>query len=802
MKSNFFFIFFTTSLFFTNAHAENLFIQSKNISLDKKKEISIFENEVLVRTEENNEIISDYAEYDKKKGLIKFKNNILVTDNKKNQIEANFVEYNDISKIFKTSGPTKILTSENYTILGEDITFSNKSNIINSNKRTVITDQDGNIITLNKFEYLIEENIFKSIGFIEIKDNQGNSTQFSQVYIDTNKKEILGTDVKSFINQKEFKINEKNKPRVFSNTLKINENLSSFSKSVFTICDYREKDKCPPWTLQSNVMKHDRKKKTIFYNNAVIKVYDIPIFYTPYLSHPDPSVDRRSGFLPPSFSDSKNLGSGISIPYFFDLGKDKDFTLNSKFYGSENPIFMGEYRQAFERSNLILDFGYTEGYKKTSSKKKSGEKYHFFSQFIKNFYNDDEFKSSLKLDVKSVSNDKYLELYKIKTDIIDYNEDVLESSLTYDYEKDNTLLRISSSIFENLKDDYNDKYEFILPEITYDNVLFSDDKYGNMDLQSNFKVHNYDTNKTTKFLINDFDWDIRNINFPSGLKGKLFSSFKNVNYETKNVSIYKEEKTSEFFSAFGYLTELDLYKRSDNQSYQKVTPKLLLRYAPGSMSRKEDLGSRLDPDNIFNLDRLPYTSQMETGLSASIGFDYESNSLGKQFNFSAGQIINEKENRDLPAKSSLDQKTSDLVGDVNLKINKNLDLNYKFALDHNYNDLNYNEVGATFNIEMFKFNLDYLQEKKHIGNNEYVKGGITIGNEMSGIFSFQTKKNLVKDSSEYYDLSYEYINDCLRAGLVYRREFYEDSELETENSLMFKITLIPFGNINSPSINK
>ena len=45
------------------------------------------------------------------------------------------------------------------------------------------------------------------------------------------------------------------------------------------------------------------------------------------------------------------------------------------------------------------------------------------------------------------------------------------------------------------------------------------------------------------------------------------------------------------------------------------------------------------------------------------------------------------------------------------------------------------------------------------------------------------------------------MNDCLRAGLVYRREFYNDSELEPENSLMFKITLVPFGNINSPSFN-
>ena len=801
MRSNYFFILFAF-LLFTNVYAENLFIQSKNITIDKKKEISIFENEVLVRTEENNEIISDYAEYDKKQSFIKFKNNIVVTDSKNNKIEANFAEYNDITKIFKTYGPTKLVTSEKYIILGEDITLNNKSNIINSDKKTVITDQDGNTINLNKFEYLVEKNIFKSIGFIEIKDNKGNSTEFSQVYIDTNKKEILGTDIKSFINQKEFKINEKNKPRIFSNTLKINDNISTFGKSVFTICDYREKDKCPPWTLQSSEMKHDRKKKTIFYNNAVIKVYDIPIFFTPYLSHPDPSVDRRSGFLPPSFSDSKNLGTAVSIPYFFAIKKDMDFTLNSRFYDSENPIFMGEYRQAFESSNLILDFGYTEGYKKTTSKKKTGEKHHFFSQFIRNFNNKDESKSSLKLNIKTVSNDKYLELYKIKTDIVDYNEDILESSLTFDYEKNNALLRINSSIFENLKDDYNDKYEFILPEITYDNILFSNNKYGNMDLQSNFKVHNYDTNKTTKFLINDFDWDIKDINFSSGFKGKLFSSFKNVNYETKNEPIYKEEKTSEFFSAFGYLTELDLFKRSDNQSYQKITPKFLLRYAPGSMSRKEDLGARLSPDNIFTLDRLPYTSQIETGLSASIGFDYELNSLGRKFNFSAGQIINEKENKDLPAKSSLDQKTSDLVGAANFKVNNNLDLNYKFALDHNYNDLNYNEIGATFNLNMFKFNLDYLQEKKHVGNNEYVTAGIDIGNDTSGILSFKTKKNLIKNSSEYYDLSYEYINDCLRAGLVYRREFYEDSELETENSLMFKITLIPFGNINSPLINK
>ena len=97
---------------------------------------------------------------------------------------------------------------------------------------------------------------------------------------------------------------------------------------------------------------------------------------------------------------------------------------------------------------------------------------------------------------------------------------------------------------------------------------------------------------------------------------------------------------------------------------------------------------------------------------------------------------------------------------------------------------------------------DYLQEKKHIGDQDYLKAKIEIKIKKKEFSSLNGKRNLITNSSEFYDLSYEYINDCLRAGLVYRREFYNDSELEPENSIMFKITLSPLGNINSPALNK
>ena len=73
------------------------------------------------------------------------------------------------------------------------------------------------------------------------------------------------------------------------------------------------------------------KKKTIYYDNAIVKVYNVPIFYIPKLSHPDPTVDR-SGFLNPSFSETKNLGSNVNIPYFLNIGKDKDLTINSRLF--------------------------------------------------------------------------------------------------------------------------------------------------------------------------------------------------------------------------------------------------------------------------------------------------------------------------------------------------------------------------------------------------------------------------------------------------------------------------------------
>ena len=223
--------------------------------------------------------------------------------------------------------------------------------------------------------------------------------------------------------------------------------------------------------------------------------------------------------------------------------------------------------------------------------------------------------------------------------------------------------------------------------------------------------------------------------------------------------------------------------------------------------RKIDSG-RLRYSNLFNLKKFNEFDEIESGTNLSIGFDYSFKKFNKsfkdaseKFNLSIGQVINESENLSKPATSSLDQRFSDVVGESSFKFNDNFKINYEFAIDQNYNEFNYNEIGVNLEYGIADFNIDYLEERNHIGNSNYVKSNIKLKFNDNNELLFSSKRNLETSSSEFYSLSYDYINDCLKAGLVYRREFYNDNDLEPTDSLMFKISLIPFSYLKSPGIN-
>ena len=658
------------------------------------------------------------------------------------------------------------------------------------------------------FNYSILTNIFFSKGNIKVTDINSNIYNFSEIYIDETKKKILGSDIKAFLNQPGISSRDGNDPRFFANSVSLSEDTTTFEKGIFTYCKNRGDDKCPPWSLQSKKIKHDLAKKTIYYNNVILKIYDFPIFFSPRFSHPDPTVNRASGFLAPSFASSTTLGSGLTSPYFWNIANDRDLTLTPKIYFNENPLLLAEYRQDFSKSFLVVDSGFTQGYKKKDNKKSPGNRAHFFSKFNMSFFDEQEKTSALEVTVEKVSNDTYLKIYDIDTALVEKDKTVLENKIDFSYQNKDFFFGLTPSVYEDTTKKGNLRHEYFLP-LTMQKNLMSSEEYGFLDLGSSLRLRNYETNKQTNFFVNTFNWKSNKWLSSLGAENYFSGLVKNVNYKAENTSEYKNSKNnSEVHSALGYFAKLPLYKEdSIKKIFQSLTPRFLLRYAPGHMRNAED--GRLNYGNLFSLNKVNKFDIVEPGLSTSIGFEYKKNKLNDSniiaedvASLSVGQVISQKENMDIPSSTSLDQRFSDVVGVAKYNINNNINLNYNFSIDQGYNNFNYNEVGANFKFEKAKFNLSYLEENKHIGNQEYIQTGVDFKLNNSSELSFNTKRNLLTSSAEFYNLSYSYINDCLKAGIGYRREFYTDRDIEPTNKLMFTISIIPFGDVKSPGFTK
>ena len=253
--------------------------------------------------------------------------------------------------------------------------------------------------------------------------------------------------------------------------------------------------------------------------------------------------------------------------------------------------------------------------------------------------------------------------------------------------------------------------------------------------------------------------------------------------------------------AISLLSSLPLEKYSEN--YKKtLTPKLMLRSAPSHMRNMSNRQLKLGISNLYALNKLDDIGAIETGTSLTLGTNYRIEDKKNDFeklNLSVGQVYNLKNNPDMSSQSSLNEKTSELVGSIDYNISKFSKVGYKFSLDNNFSDLNYNEISSILKINKLVTNFEYVEENNHIGNNHYINAGLVLELNKSNSLKFKTRENFTTNATEFYNLSYQYENDCLRAAVEYNKSFYSDADLEPSENLMFTLTIIPFGKLSTPA---
>tara|TARA_B100000941_G_C28372278_1_gene482803 strand:- start:140 stop:877 length:738 start_codon:yes stop_codon:yes gene_type:complete len=234
-----------------------------------------------------------------------------------------------------------------------------------------------------------------------------------------------------------------------------------------------------------------------------------------------------------------------------------------------------------------------------------------------------------------------------------------------------------------------------------------------------------------------------------------------------------------------------------------LTSKASIMYSPNKNKNLQNLDRRLNISNIFSHNRLSLNDSVEGGQSLTLGLEYEllnkvSSSILKG---GLASVLRDK-NVSLPTKSTLNNKSSDFVGFFNFTPKDNFKLNYNFSIDNNLESTNYNFLSTDLTVNKFVTKFEYLQEDDEVGTENYYSGEIKLLLSENNSLKYRTRRNKKTDLTEYYNLIYEYKNDCLTAALQYNKDYYSDKDLKPNEEIFFSISILPFSTINSPSKRK
>jgi len=145
---------------------------------------------------------------------------------------------------------------------------------------------------------------------------------------------------------------------------------------------------------------------------------------------------------------------------------------------------------------------------------------------------------------------------------------------------------------------------------------------------------------------------------------------------------------------------------------------------------------------------------------------------------------------------------SDIFGSINYIPNDTIKTSYDFALNNNLEDKNYEIFKTEMKINNFVTEFEYLNENNTLGKNSFLSNKTSYNIDNSNSLSFETRENKKTQLTEFYNLVYQYRNDCLIAAIEYNKDYYSDRDLKPSEDIFFKLTIVPFGQTKSSGYSR
>ncbi|MBA3324173.1 MAG: LPS-assembly protein LptD [Rhodobacteraceae bacterium] len=456
--------------------------------------------------------------------------------------------------------------------------------------------------------------------------------------------------------------------------------------STCTIC---AGDPTPIWAIRAARVTQDPITERIYFENARIEVFGLPIAYVPRLSIPDPRVERASGFLAPEFLSSGIYGGGFKLPYYRVLGPSADATV-TPFVTSRGGLLMeGEYRRRLAEGGFDVGgvLALNDGLDDDLAQDAPRWAFSAAGDFVlpRDFV--------LDFDASAVSDNVFLKQF-------DYSDaDLLTSVIRVRRTRAKDDFSLAAIAFQSLlPDDNSGAVPAILPDLAYRRQLEDSLAGGrvSIDLAGLGVARDAGDSmfRATGGARWRRDWTLaRGLRLGAGAGAALdaYRVWQNEDFPDGQFNRFTPDATIEL--------RWPLVRR-DPSADQVIEPIVQLIWSDSlgdtDVPNEDSTLPEFSSTNLFSLNRFPGRDRLETGLRANLGLQYarydpDGWSLGLTF----GRVLRATELDQFPQGAGLDGRWSDYVGAVTLDFDWGLGLANRLLVDSDL-DFSRNEFSVVY----------------------------------------------------------------------------------------------------------
>jgi LPS-assembly protein len=494
--------------------------------------------------------------------------------------------------------------------------------------------------------------------------------------------------------------------RLAANTARrTNGNRTELRRGVYSPCDLCKNDPSAPpaWQLKAREIDHDKQLQLIEFRDTTLEIDGWPVFYSPYISAPDPSVKRASGFLIPSVGGSNTLGFNATIPYYWVLGPDKDLTLTPRFMTKAGALLTADYRERFGNGDLDAIASVNHSNVGSGSNSSSeGEQWRGQINEHSVFDLNETYRTGL--DVQRVSDQTFLTRFGFGNPLLN----AMTSRAYLEGFEPRASTDINAYAFQPLLPGIGDSTQPIVLPVANRNWQSQPDALGGRwNLNANVLDIVREVGTQTRRLSLGSEWDRTfrdgiggQYNFSASLRGdgysinnlspvsnpELPSAFFSVDKQPAVAPTATDFVTGRAFPQIGLAWSYPLIHRGQEITEQ-IEPIAAGFAGPSSGNRRnipdeDSLSFNFSDSDLFRRDRLAGYDILDTGQRVDYGTKlglYDRN--GGSYRLLIGQSYRAQPNPFLPLGSGAEKRLSDVVGRVVLSPVTYLDLIYRFRFD-------------------------------------------------------------------------------------------------------------------------